>query len=660
MNKIKKTSRKPSTKTKASAKKSRNASVVTVNGKIEITAQGNGYVVVEGYEQDIRIKRENIRNAMHGDTVSVAIIKTNRSGQKPEGLVTAIIKRGQSELIGTVDLNMNFAFVVPDNPSFNKDVFINEKNSRGLKNGDRVVVKITDWNEKQKNPEGEITSVLTGFQANEIAMKEILLQQGFSLEFPQTVLNEVKQIRQTINEDDLAARKDMRDVFTITIDPHDAKDFDDAISYQLLKNGRHQIGVHIADVSHYVRPGTALDTEAYERATSVYLPDQVLPMLPEVISNELCSLRPQEDKCTFSIVFEMNDHAEVLAQWIGRTLIHSNRRFTYEEVQQIIESGQGDHADIILLLNNISQTLRREKFKQGAINFTSEEARFILDEQGVPESVVVKESKESHQLIEELMLLANRRIAEFVSATKIKGKDIPFPYRVHDSPNLDRLQPFAVFAAKFGYRFDLSSPDAIARSFNTMLSQTDQHPEHHILHMLGIRTMAKAVYSTDNIGHYGLAFSHYCHFTSPIRRYPDILVHRILQQCLDRQVKPDPQMDERCQHCSEKERKAMDAERDATKYKQVEFMQKYIGDEFDATISGVSNFGFWAQTLEQRCEGFISLINLPQVDEYKYMEEEYAIVGRRTGRKYQVGQAVRVKVVSTNLVKKQIDFDLVE
>lgn len=641
-------------------RKSNRVYAPAVSGKIEITPQGMGYVVVPGVDIDIKVKRENIRNAMHGDTVEVVIIKQGKPGQKSEGLVQKIVKRGQSEMIGTVELSMNFAFVVPDNRSFTKDIFINEKNSKGLKKGDRVVVKIIDWNEGRKNPEGEIEAILTDHKVNEIAMKEILLQQGFTLEFPKEVMEELQQVQQQITAVDIAERKDLRDIFTITIDPHDAKDFDDAISYQKLENGLHQVGVHIADVGHYVLPGSALDKEAFQRATSVYLPDRVLPMLPEKISNELCSLRPHEDKLTFSVLFDMTDTGLVKSHWIGKTVIHSDRRFTYEEVQDIIETGKGDHQEVVLLLNNMSQSIRKEKFKKGAINFTTEEARFILDEHGVPESVVVKESKESHQLIEELMLLANRTIAEFVAKQRFKGQAIPFPYRIHDSPNLERLEPFTIFAAKFGYQFDLSSPESIARSFNQMLSSTDQNPEHHILHMLGIRTMAKAVYSTENIGHYGLAFEYYCHFTSPIRRYPDVLVHRVLLQCLQKKIVPVQEMEAQCVHCSDRERKAMDAERDATKYKQVEFMQKYIGDEFDAVISGVSAFGFWAQTVQQRCEGFISILNLPQTDEYKHIEEEYAIVGKRTKKKYQIGNAIRVKVVSANLIKKQIDFDLVD
>lgn len=634
--------------------------IPSVSGTLDIAKHGMGYVMVPGMETDIIVKRENLKNAMHGDTVEVAIIKVNPTSKRPEGLITKIIKRGQSELIGTVQLKSFFAFVIPDNKSFTKDIFINEQNSKGLKNGDRVIVKITDWSDKLKNPEGEITEVLNDERVNEIAMKEILLQQGFTLEFPEDVMKEATALPNTIDEYEISQRLDLRKTLTITIDPHDAKDFDDAISYKVLENGNMEIGVHIADVSHYVKPHTALDKEAYSRATSVYLPDRVLPMLPEKISNELCSLRPHEDKLTFSAIFEMNPKAEVLNYKLGKTVIHSDRRFTYEEAQEIILGKDDSHKEIILTLNNLSQQLRKRKFEAGAINFTSEEARFILDEHGIPTDVVVKESNESHQLIEELMLLANRTVAEYVAHKKYKNEAIPFPYRIHDSPDIDKLKPFAAFAATFGHKFNLSSPDKISASFNKMIAHTGHHPEDAILHTLGIRTMAKAVYSTENIGHYGLAFEYYCHFTSPIRRYPDVLVHRILEQCLQNDITPISNMDEMCAHTSEKERKAMEAEREGNKYKQVEFMRKHLGEEFDAVISGVANFGFWAQTIAHRCEGFVSTLDLNDSGNYKFNEEEYALINKRSGKKFQIGKPIKIKVLAANLEKKQIDFGIVE
>jgi ribonuclease R len=647
---------KPSPNVRSSRKPSLTPGVI---GKLDISKQGMGYVIVPGMEIDIIVKKENLKNAMQGDTVEVSIFKVGHSGKRPEGVITKIVKRGQNELIGTVQLSKFFAFVVPDNKSFNKDIFINEKNSKGLKEGDRVIVRITDWNEKLKNPEGIVIDVLNDERFNEIAMKEILLSQGFTLEFPDEVIQELNQLQTAITDEEVEKRKDLRGIFTLTIDPHDAKDFDDAISIRTLDNGLTEVGVHIADVSHYVKPNTALDKEAYQRATSVYLPDRVLPMLPEKISNELCSLRPNEDKLTFSVLFELDEKAIVKKYWIGRTVIHSNKRFTYEEAQEIILGAENEYKKEILQLHSYSQQLRQRKFDAGAINFSSEEARFILDEHGIPTDVIVKESNESHQLIEELMLLANRTVAEFVAKKKYKNEPIPFPYRIHDSPNIDKLKPFAEFAASFGHKFDLSSPESISKSFNQMVTDTGKHPEDAILHTLGIRTMAKAIYSTDNIGHYGLAFEYYCHFTSPIRRYPDVLVHRILMQCLENNIQPIANMDEQCKHTSDRERKAMEAEREGQKYKQVEFMRKFIGKEFDAVISGVANFGFWAQTVEHKCEGFISLLHLQQVDDFQYIEEEYALVGRRTKQKFQIGKPVRIKVMAAYLDKKQIDFDLI-
>ena len=449
----------------------------------------------------------------------------------------------------------------------------------------------------------------------------------------------------------------MRSILTFTIDPHDAKDFDDAISFRKLKNGNYEVGVHIADVTHYVKPDTALDKEALLRATSVYLPDRVLPMLPEKISNELCSLRPHEDKLTFSVIFQLNEKAAVQQYWIGKTIIHSDHRFTYEDVQEIIEGKEGKYRPEIVTLHGLSQQIRNEKFSKGAINFSSEEIRFKLNEDGVPVDIIIKESLESHQLIEELMLLANKTVSEYVSKIRKNKAKVPFPYRVHDVPDTEKLKPFVAFASKFGHRFDLSSPEKIALSFNKMILKSAKQKGQEILHTLGIRTMAKAVYTTENIGHYGLGFEFYSHFTSPIRRYPDMLSHRILFGCLDNQIQPIKNLEELCKHCSERERKAMEAERESGKYKQVEFMQQYIGDEFDAVISGVAGFGFWAQTLPHKCEGLVSMSNLIDIDEFVYVESDYALIGKRTKLKLQMGQTIRIRIAAANLTKKQLDFE---
>jgi ribonuclease R len=647
----------PKSKKRQTAKKQAYSPAVT--GILDVARSGIGYVQVKGMTQDIIVKRENLKSAMHGDTVEVSIFNVNQRTRRPEGLITKVVKRAQTELIGTVQKSSFYSFVLPDNTAFTRDIFLNEKESAKVKESDRVIVRIVSWNEKMKNPEGVVVDILTDERSNEIAMKEILLQQGFSLEFPADVVAESEAIPDVLPNDEIARRRDMRDTLTITIDPHDAKDFDDAISLKALPNEQWEVGIHIADVSFFVQPGSALDREAYQRATSVYLPDRVLPMLPEKISNGLCSLRPNEDKLTFSVVVILNKQAEVIDQWMGRTVIHSNRRFTYEEAQTIIDGADHELKEPILQLHQFSQQLRERKFKAGAINFTSEEARFILDEFGVPTDVMVKENNASHQLIEELMLLANRRVAEYVSGLKIGKEAIPFPYRIHDAPDIDKLKQFAAFAGHFGHRFDFSSPKKISQSFNEMIAKTGTHPEDAILHTLGIRTMAKAVYATENIGHYGLAFEHYCHFTSPIRRYPDVLVHRILAQCLAGHPEADANMDEKCKHCSDRERKAMEAERDGHKYKQVEFMRKHVGEEFDAVISGVASFGFWATTTLQRCEGLVSVFNMQDRDEFQFVEDEYALVGRRTKAVYQIGKPVRIKVAAANLNKRQIDFDLV-
>jgi ribonuclease R len=424
----------------------------------------------------------------------------------------------------------------------------------------------------------------------------------------------------------------------------------------VLKNGNYEIGVHIADVSHYVQPGTELDKDAYGKATSVYLPDRVNPMLPEHISNFLCSLRPHEDKLTFSAVFQMTPKGQVKQYWLGKTVIHSNHRFTYEEVQEIIEKEDGLYVDEVLLLNSIAQRLRKRRFDAGAINFSSTEVRFKLDEKGKPIGIVVKESKEAHQLIEEFMLLANKYVAENMSKVEVNKKPVPFPYRVHDLPSEEKLLPFMAFARKFGHKFDTSSPDKIAESFNAMLKDVQGKPEQHVLEQLGIRTMAKAVYTTENIGHYGLGFKDYCHFTSPIRRYPDVLVHRVLEEVLNKNIKPDKRMEQKCKHCSERERAAMDAERAANKYKQVEYMRDFIGEEFEGVISGVASFGFWVETIEHKCEGMVSISSLAEYDEFRHVETDYSLVGMRSGRKFRMGDKVRIQVIAANLEKRQLDY----
>jgi len=626
-------------------------------GRIEITRSGMGFVVVEGLETDILVRPNDFNTAMHGDVVRVSI-KPNRDGKRMQGEVVQVIERKQSEFIGKLEMNKGFAFFVADGDKRTPDIFIPEKSLNGAGGEERVVVRITEWEtESGKRPVGEVVSVLAPEDTNDIAMKEILLENGFPLEFPEDVMEETARINEAITETEVKRRRDFRNILTFTIDPVDAKDFDDALSIRVLKNGNYEIGVHIADVTHYVEEGTKLDDAAYTKATSVYLPDRVNPMLPEHISNVLCSLRPHEDKLTFSAVFEMTPKGQVKDYWLGKTVIHSDHRFTYEEVQEIIEKGEGPYLDEVLLLNSIAQRLRKKRFDKGAINFSSQEVRFKLDEKGKPIGIVVKESKEAHQLIEEFMLLANKYVAEHVSKIEINKKPLPFAYRVHDLPSEEKLLPFMAFARKFGHKFDMSSPEAIAESFNKMLADAHGKPEQHVLEQLGIRTMAKAAYTTENIGHYGLGFEHYCHFTSPIRRYPDMLVHRVLFQVLSDNMKPDKKMEQKCKHCSERERAAMEAERAANKYKQVEYMQNFIGEEFEGVISGVSAFGFWVETVEHKCEGMVSVTSLAEYDEFRLVDTDYALVGMRSGRKFRMGDKVRIRVIAANLEKRQLDYD---
>ena len=627
-------------------------------GRLDVTRSGMGFVIVEGREQDILIRPSDFNTALHGDTVQVRVRNTSGKSGRSTGEVVSVVDRKQMEFMGHVELSQSFAFFIADTDKPMPDIYIPLAKLNGAVNNDKVIVRVVEW-EKNKKPQGEVIQVLDQGDENDRAMKEILLENGFPLFFPEDVTEQSERLPDLIAADEIAKRKDIRDILTFTIDPVDAKDFDDAISIRTLKNGNLEIGVHIADVSHYVEPETALDKEAYTRATSVYLPDRVNPMLPERISNELCSLRPHEDKLTFSTIFQMNAKGEVKNHWIGKTVIHSDHRFTYEEVQEIIEQKTGLHQEEIETLNDIAQRFRKQRFKKGAINFSSTEVRFKLDEKGKPIGIMVKESKEAHQLVEEFMLLANRTVAESVAKIKLNKKPVPFPYRVHDTPDKEKLMPFMEFAKKYGHTFDTKTPQAIAESFNQMLKDVKGRPEQHVLEQLGIRTMAKAIYTTENIGHYGLGFEFYCHFTSPIRRYPDVLVHRILQECLEEKIEIDKKLEAKCRHSSERERAAMESERAANKYKQVEYMQEYLGEEFEGVISGVASFGFWVETVAHKCEGLVSINSLMEYDDFRHNEADYSLVGRRSGRQFRMGDKVMIKVVAANLTKRQLDYEWV-
>jgi ribonuclease R len=633
--------------------------LLSQKGRLEITRSGMGFVIVDGDKNDVMVKPGDFSTALNGDIVRVKLVKENLRTGKKEGRITEVVTRKQTEFIGHLQLSTNHAFFVPDTDKPMPDLFIPLIDINGAKNKDRVVARLVKWDKTDKKPVGEIVKVLLPEDDNDAAMQELLAQAGFPLSFPFDVQESAERIPDILDKEEIANRRDCREILTFTIDPADAKDFDDAISIRELSKDVYEVGIHIADVSYYVLPDSDLDVEAYKRATSVYLPDRVNPMLPEKISNELCSLRPHEDKFTFSAIFQMTAKGEIKQYWLGKTVIHSDHRYAYEDVQQIIETKEGVHKNEILLLNDISQRMRKKRFEKGAINFSSQEVRFKLDEKGTPIGIVVKESKESHQLIEELMLLANKTVAENVSKLHINKKPIPFPYRVHDQPDKDRLAPFLVFAKKYGHVFDISSPQKISASFNQMLADAKGKPEQHVLEQLGIRTMAKAIYTTENIGHYGLAFEFYCHFTSPIRRYPDILVHRVLESILIGKTINDKKMEEKCKHSSERERAAMECERAGNKYKQVEFLKSHVGEIFEAVISGVSSFGFWAETVLHKCEGLVSVIGLSDYDDFRHIETDYSLVGRRTGKAFRMGDKVMIKLVAANLEKRQLDYEWV-
>lgn len=633
----------------------------TLTGVIDFNQAGNAYVKVEGIEDDIFIHSKNVKDALQGDTV--LIVTYTYKGKKLEGSVLEVIERAKEEFVGTFQFikHKDFGFVVCDKKQINTDIFIPKGKINNAKDGEKVLVKMTEWKPSDKNPEGEIIKVLGMPGEHETEIHSILAEYGLPYHFPEEVEKEAAEIDRSIHDDEVAKRWDMRSTLTFTIDPKDAKDFDDALSLRKLENGNWEVGVHIADVSHYVVPGTDLDDEAYERATSVYLVDRVVPMLPEVLSNNVCSLRPNEDKYTFSAVFELNDNGEVLKQWFGRTVIHSDRRFAYEEAQERIETGQGDLAGEILVLDRLAKILRAERIRNGAITFDRSEVRFNLDENNEPIGVYFKVSKDSNHLIEEFMLLANRKVSEFISLTK-GGKPTlnTFIYRVHDDPDPAKLEALREFVSTFGYTMNLANTKKVAESLNNLLREVKGKGEENMIETLAMRSMSKAVYSTDPIGHYGLGFEFYTHFTSPIRRYPDLMAHRLLQHYLDGGKSPNKEeYEDKCKHCSNMERLAADAERDSIKFMQVKFMEKHLGEEFEGVISGVAEFGFWVQIPENGAEGLIKLRDLMD-DSYQFDPKSYAVYGSRTGRKFQLGDTVKIKVMKANLIAKQLDFKIVD
>lgn len=632
---------------------------VYITGTVDMTADGSAYIVPDDeLENDIFVAPRKLRQALHGDYVKVHVYE-RKKGKKREGEVVEILQRAKTDFTGTIEISKNYAFFLPDDRKMLNDIFVPLANLNGAKDGEKVVVSIIEWPKNAKNPIGTVKAVLGKKGENDTEMNAILTDFGFPLKFPDEVEKAVQAIPDEIPTEEIAKRRDFRNVLTFTIDPFDAKDFDDAISFRVLDNGNYEIGVHIADVTYYVTPDSILDKEAFSRGTSVYLVDRVIPMLPERLSNDLCSLKPNVDRLTFSAVFEMDDKANVLNEWFGRTIIHSDRRFTYEEAQEIIETKEGDHAEAILKLNELAHILRERKFKNGAISFESEEVKFHLDENGKPLGVYTKIRKDAHKLIEDFMLLANRKVAEFIGK-RGKGKNKPgFVYRFHDVPNTETLTSFSTFAARFGHKLNLRTEKEAAKSLNALMTRIEGTKEQNLLTSLAIRSMAKAIYTTKRHSHYGLAFDYYTHFTSPIRRYPDVMVHRLLQFYLEggKNINIE-QYEKMAEHSSQMEKKAAEAERASIKYKQAEFLQNQIGVEYIGIVSGVTEWGMYVEIEENKCEGMVRLRDITD-DFYILDEKNYAIIGQRKKKVYQLGDEVRIKVKKVDLEKRQIDFTLI-
>ncbi len=629
-----------------------------ITGKVELQPQGFAFIDSEEADEPVLVSKDNLNHAMEGDQVKVYLYARRKKHQL-EGEVEEILERAKSNFVGVIERSRNFAFMAPVG-KVGFDMFIPLEKLNGAQNGQKVVGRITEWPSKAKNPFGEVIEILGNAGDNETEMHAILAEFELPLRFPEKVLKAAEKIPFGVAPEEIEKRRDMRGVTTFTIDPEDAKDFDDALSLKRLDDDLWEVGVHIADVSYYVGPGSILDEEAYERATSVYLVDRVVPMLPEKLSNGVCSLRPNEDKLCFSAVFKMNDDAKVVEQWFGRTVIRSDRRFTYEEAQQVIETGEGDCREEILKMNELAQFMRRKRFKQGSISFERVEVKFKIDEAGKPLSVYYKEAKESNMLVEEFMLLSNRKVAEFVGKVSGKQQAKTFVYRVHDKPDPEKLENFNHFIKKFGYDILTASPKVISKSLNSLMERIKGKNEQNVIENLAIRSMAKAEYSTRNIGHYGLGFEFYTHFTSPIRRYPDVMVHRLLDRYLAGGRSANAQkFEECCKHSTDMEIRAATAERTSIKYKQVEFMKDRIGDIFPGVISGVTDWGIYVELDDNKCEGMVSIRDLDD-DFYIFDEKNYCLTGRHSKRTYQLGESVEVEIVRANLERKQLDFKLVE
>lgn len=627
-----------------------------VEGRIEIIRRGNGYVIVDGYDKDIFIDEKNIGRALHGDQVKVKILKSRKKDL--EGKVIEVLNQNNRMIVGRLDVQDHFSFLVPDDPKINADIFIPSSDLNGGKSGYKAIAQITDWPSSAKNPFGKIVEVLGKPESNDAEMKGILAMYGINYTFPDDVMNEASRISIELDPEEIKKRRDFRDILTFTIDPIDAKDFDDAISFEVIGEDKYRIGVHIADVAHYVQEDSALDKEAKERGNSVYLVDRVIPMLPEHLSNGVCSLRPKEEKFVFSAVFDLDDQGEIQAEWFGKSVINSDRRFTYEEAQEILENGTGELSEELLLVDGIAKIMRKKRLKEGALEIHGSELRFELDDASKPVEIFKKTQKDANKLVEEYMLLANRRVGRYVGDTKRKNH-MPLIYRIHDKPDLEKVQQFAVFLSKFGKKFSYKNERDIALNMNAVFREMKDENEFALVQQMAIKTMSKAVYDTENIGHYGLGFDYYAHFTSPIRRYADLMVHRILLNDLQKSNKRYSSLQATAEHISITERRASEAERASKKYFQAVYLQDKEGEVFAGAITGLTEWGMYVEIETNFCEGMISLKSM-RGERYQFDEEKYVVYGTKSGEEFNLGDRVFVKVLSVSLAKRQIDFELMD